>query len=608
MMNSGANGGESINSSTAYLSLRLFIALSLIAALSITAFFALIIYSSSQSSFAPVINLSGRQRMLSQKLVKEALLLVESTTPQEKEFYRARLAETVEIWSRSHAGLQQGDEELGLSGENSGRVRELFAEINPHKERIASSVAIILAEEDIPPFSDPAIQQVVHSSDLFLVGMDQVVNQYELEARERENEYIRNFLFIIVAILVLLGLEALFIFRPLVAKVRLTFEAYQRSNDLLKQDILLREQAETSLRLSEAKYRDLVETSQDLIFRCDRELRFIYLNPAWESILGYPVEEMVGRPFQEFRGERMSSSDYSQFQQVMEGGSIEGLEDNCITKSGQKVHLLINAIPLKNDNGNIIGAQGTAHDITKRKLAEEQREQYSRRLEEANVELSQYAYVVSHDLKTPLRAIHSYADFLYEDLSDSLEGDQAQYLEGLVQAVREADDLVSDLLELSKVGRRRKKLEAVEMNSFLKGLLPFSGQTGEVEINESDHWPAIEAEPLLLRQIFQNLIDNAIKFNSSTTKRVQLGCTARGEHQFDFSVKDNGIGIDPRYQEKIFGVFEQLHIKAKYEGTGIGLAIVKKAAGKLGGSVRVESRLDEGSTFIVTLPKTHEEA
>jgi light-regulated signal transduction histidine kinase (bacteriophytochrome) len=152
-------------------------------------------------------------------------------------------------------------------------------------------------------------------------------------------------------------------------------------------------------------------------------------------------------------------------------------------------------------------------EITERKRAEEQLQQYAAKLEEANAELSQYAYVVSHDVRAPLRAIHNYADFLRKDLEATLDGDQKAYLDGLDRAVYEAEELVEDLLELSRIGRRSVPIEMVEVGAFLRELIASLGLPAEVEIVMGDAWPAIEVEPVLLRQIFQNLIDNAVKFS-----------------------------------------------------------------------------------------------
>ncbi|MEM7114936.1 MAG: GAF domain-containing protein [Chloroflexota bacterium] len=224
-------------------------------------------------------------------------------------------------------------------------------------------------------------------------------------------------------------------------------------------------------------------------------------------------------------------------------------------------------------------------------------------LQETNSELSQYAYAVSHDLRTPLRGIRNYTDFLQEDLADTIEGEQKRYLEGLLRAVREADHMVDGLLTLSRISSRDLPLESLDMGIFLRGLLTSLELPPTITVQIDSNWPTIKTEVALLRQIFQNLILNGIKFNRSASKQIYLGWQTIDRSTYQFNVQDNGIGIDPTYQDRIFGVFERLHTYQEYAGTGIGLAIVRKAVRKLGGTIHVESALGKGSTFIVRLPR-----
>lgn len=245
-------------------------------------------------------------------------------------------------------------------------------------------------------------------------------------------------------------------------------------------------------------------------------------------------------------------------------------------------------------------------DITERKQSEMKLKHYADELEAVNSELSEYTYVVSHDLRAPLRAIRNYADFLKEDIEDQLQSAQKEYLKGLLHAVKQADKMVTDLLSLSRIGKKIEKPEEVDVYSILNNIYKEFAVDEDIEIKVEKEWPRIKSDPTILHQIFSNLISNSIKFNSSSPKKIEISWQDPGDKYFEFYVKDNGIGIDPKYQKQIFKVFERLHSTTEYEGTGIGLAIVKKAAAKIRGSIRIESEKDKGTTFFIRIPKTKE--
>ncbi len=230
-------------------------------------------------------------------------------------------------------------------------------------------------------------------------------------------------------------------------------------------------------------------------------------------------------------------------------------------------------------------------------------QQYAHELQAANAELAQYAYVVSHDLKAPLRAIHNYADFLSEDLGGGLGEEQKTKQNGMKSAVREANTLIDDILALSRLERRHSEIDTLDVGEFLRALIDGLNLPDDVDISMPDDWPAIAVEPVLFRQILQNLLGNAAKFTTADLKKIELGWQSETSGWYEFFVRDNGIGIAPDHQQQIFQIFERLHTKEEFDGTGIGLAIVKKAAGKLGGSIRVESEPGRGSTFFLMLPE-----
>ena len=228
-------------------------------------------------------------------------------------------------------------------------------------------------------------------------------------------------------------------------------------------------------------------------------------------------------------------------------------------------------------------------------------------LNKTNGELKHFAYVVSHDLKPPLRAIHNYSDFLQEDLGETLQAEQKAYLDGLARAVRQSEEFVNDLLQLSRIGRQDLVIKKVDLRDFFQELLEDMKIPPDVKIIRGEGWPSLDTEPTLLRQIFFNLISNAIKFNRSPEKVVEVGWQPAGEESYEIFVRDNGIGIEPRFFEQILRPFQRLHTTKEFEGTGIGLAIVVKAAARLNGAVRMESQPGEGSVFFVRLLKKSKE-
>ncbi len=369
-------------------------------------------------------------------------------------------------------------------------------------------------------------------------------------------------------------------------------------------DITERKRVEEALQESEERFRSLVKNSSDIITVFTADGITIYQSPSLKRILGYEPEELTSVNGFEYIHPDDVVTVWNAFTTLIQQGGISiPIEYRFRHTDGSWVH--VESIGSNHLDGPVIkGVIVNIRDITERKRAEEQLQRYAAELEEANVELSQYAYVVSHDLKAPLRAIRNYADFLCEDLEATLEDEQKTYLDGLNRAVQEANALVEDLLQLSRIGQHSIDVETIEVGSFLQSLISSLDLPTDIEIIMEDDWPTLDTEPVLLRQVFQNLINNVVKFNTSPQKCVELGWRSVEQDRYEFFVHDNGIGIDPDHHEKIFRVFERLHTKEEFEGTGIGLAIVKKAIGKLGGSVRVESQPGEGSTFFVNLPKT----
>jgi len=266
--------------------------------------------------------------------------------------------------------------------------------------------------------------------------------------------------------------------------------------------------------------------------------------------------------------------------------------------------ILLNARRLGNQNQILLGIQ----DITDRKKIEEMVAVEKRNLEKVNHELDQFVHIASHDLYAPLRAIGSFASILQKDCQDKLDPDSADSLKQIIQGAQRMTDLINDLLTLSRISKVTNPYESVNLYDLIESVkrrLQTEIEQNHTLITIQEHMPAIHCDRIKMTEVFLNLINNAIKYSSKNPRvqpKIEIGMTGK-QDLYEFFIKDNGIGIDPRYHLQIFDMFKRLHSKDQYEGTGAGLYIVKTIIEEHGGSVWVESQIDAGSTFYFTIPK-----
>jgi light-regulated signal transduction histidine kinase (bacteriophytochrome) len=273
--------------------------------------------------------------------------------------------------------------------------------------------------------------------------------------------------------------------------------------------------------------------------------------------------------------------------------------------------------------GKPVAIATTERDITQRKRAEEElkalnetlerrvaertavAEQRADELARSNRELDDFTYVVSHDLKEPLRGIEAFSTFLAEDYADKLDEQGRKYIGVLRDSAMRMNALIEDLLVLTRIGRTRGEFATVSVESLLQDVrrnLAFALEDKKVDLRIQPDLPTITCQPAHLKQVFQNLISNAIKFNDKPRPVVEIACH-EDDSVYTLSVRDNGIGIDERYYERIFRIFQRLGRREDYEGTGAGLTICKKIVEARGGKIWLESKVGQGSTFLFTIPK-----
>jgi signal transduction histidine kinase len=251
-----------------------------------------------------------------------------------------------------------------------------------------------------------------------------------------------------------------------------------------------------------------------------------------------------------------------------------------------------------------IGKLASAFNHMMHRLDKSRKEliKYSEQLKKQNEELNSFSYVVSHDLKAPLRAIFKLSEWIEEDLGSSIPADTRKNMQVLRGRVFRLESLINGLLEYSKVGRMNLPVERIDVQTMLKETIDLLNPPPHIKVKIHAGMPVFQTKKLPLQQVFMNLLSNAVKYNDKTEGRIDLSVDEIGNY-YRFTVQDNGMGIDPAYHEKVFQIFQTLQPRDKVEGTGVGLSIIKKSVEEMGGTVILESEEKKGAKFVFTWPK-----
>jgi len=379
----------------------------------------------------------------------------------------------------------------------------------------------------------------------------------------------------------------------------------EKANKQLQQKIAEHKKTEEALRQSEERLKILFEFAPDATFLIDVKGNLVDGNKAAEELVGYTKEEILGKNLVET--ELLSADQLpkalSNLAKSGKGQSAGPEEFTIKRKDSKYVTVEIRTFPV--EIGDQILALGIARDITERKEAELSQDELLKKVDHINKELKEFAYVVSHDLKAPLRGIKTLANWILSDCADKLSDQANEQMNLILERVERMYCLIEGALQYSRASRAEGKRVQVNLNNFIPEIINMVVPPDNITVTIENELPVIECEEVHIMQVFQNLLSNAIKYMDKSQGWIKVGCVEQ-DGFWKLSVADNGPGIEEKHFEKIFKIFQALPTSPDFEGTGVGLTVTKKIVELYDGKIWVESKVGKGSTFFFTLPKQKE--
>ena len=354
---------------------------------------------------------------------------------------------------------------------------------------------------------------------------------------------------------------------------------------------------------SKEKLRLLVEGLKDVVLKISNKGKIEYCSSVIEKFGGYRTDEVVGKNIVRFFVNRLEYlKSIAKYKRALKSKKSFSYEFVFKPKTGEHFYAEVSALPIWRDD-KVIAVQSVLRNIDERKKAENRQKILLKKFENINNELKHFAYVVSHDLKAPLRGINTLSHWIKEDYEDVLDQTGKENLEMLIGRVRRMHNLIEGILQYSRVGRHEEKMIPVNLNDIVNNTISFLSPPEAIIIDIETSLPVIKIEETRIAQVFQNLLSNAIKYCNKDKGAIRIGCDYSHDKIYQFYVSDNGIGIEEKYYDKIFEIFQSVDDKNDIESTGIGLALVKKIVNMYGGEIWLDSVPAKGTTFYFTLPK-----
>jgi PAS domain S-box-containing protein len=383
--------------------------------------------------------------------------------------------------------------------------------------------------------------------------------------------------------------------------------------------------AEAALRQSEERFHRLAENARDVIYRMSLpDGKYEYVSPAALSVFGYSPEEFYNTPILIKQAIHPDWHKYfeEQWSNLTKSKMPPTYEYQIIHKSGEVRWLNQRNILVRDETGRPIAIEGIVTDITERKRAEEEIRKLNQELEQrvaertaqleaANKELEAFAYSVSHDLRAPLRHIEGFLELLQKRMPAALDERSQHYMATISDSAKRMGTLIDDLLSFSRMGRYEMSKMQVNLGSLVQEVIRELASEAE---GRNIHWqiadlPVVTGDRAMLRMVLVNLISNALKFTRPRQQaEIEIGCLPGKGTETVVFIRDNGVGFDMNYADKLFGVFQRLHRADEFEGTGIGLATIRRIIHRHGGRTWAEGKVNQGATFYFSLPQPIQEA
>ncbi len=346
----------------------------------------------------------------------------------------------------------------------------------------------------------------------------------------------------------------------------------------------------------------IVHSSADAIIGIDMQDVIRFWNSGAERLYGYQSADVIGKTVFILSPDADAEKVAAMRDRLYRDEEIQHHETVHLRKNGSLVDVSLNISTILDQEDRMVGLSMIARDISERKKAEREIGKQKQKLEAINKELNDFAYIISHDLKAPLRGISFVADWLFEDYADKLDDEGKENLKLLKSRALRMSQLIDGVLSYSRVEGKKEETEPVDLNILISEIIDLLAPPPYIQITVDPGLPVVVCGPIKIGQVFQNLLSNAIRYMDKAQGEIRVGWKDAGD-KWHFSVQDNGPGIEEAHFEKIFQIFQTLAPRDKVESTGIGLTIVKKIVQLYGGTVWLESTVGQGTSFYFSLPK-----